>query len=729
MTPSAASFVDPFIGVDGAGNCLCGPYLPGSMVRLGPDTLPPQPTNGYRSNRPITCFSHTHVSGTGGGGRYGNIGVTPFVGLLRFSLDASQRENEQAKAGWYAVTLASCGVRAELTVTPRVGVHRYRFPAGSKAGILLDAGSVIQVRSGDKKAPGAGSGASIGGYVEWLSETEVVGRGDYRGGWGHDFPYAIYFYARFDRPALARSVANHLGTHAGSSADGANCKAAAIFGEVDEVNLHVGISFTSVAKARASVEREVGGRNFDAVRAEATETWDAALSRIRVTGGSEAQRTLFYTLFTRLLCMPSDLGVDDEFPSWHSGVRQFSDFYALWDSVRNANSLISLFDPELEVAMLNCLLDVADHIGWLPDAWIASHSAQIQGGSSADILFCEAALKGLPGIDYEKALRQMRKNNEVESPDPWLYGRHLKDYRDLGYLSTNVRKNCVSRTMEYAYQDWCIGTLAARLGHEEVAADYLRGSEKIWNLWRQDICQFAPKQPDGSWVEPFDPASALPDSWNDPYFYEGTSWQWSFNVQHDFAGLIARHGGPERFVSHLDRFFDEGHYDSKETMLHVPWLYIHAGRPDRTAERVRACMEKYFHTGRNGLRDNEDMGCQSAFYMCAALGIYPIMGQDLYWLSTPVFTRSEIQLGKSGKVLVIEAPDAASQKLYVDSATLNEMPLDRAWLRHEEIAGGAVVRFQLSSEPGAWGRDNPPPSPSSGAGYSRQAAARACAEK
>lgn len=703
-----AKWVDPFIGVDGCGNCLCGPHLPYSLVRLGPDVVYPQPSSGYRSDRPIIGFSHTHVSGTGGGGRYGNVLMTPITGPLRIGFDPYERQDERAGAGYYAVRLAPAGIEVELTVTPRVGVHRYRFPRGVESGVVVDVGAVIQP---PEWMPVSEWAYSIGGFAEFISDTEIVGRGNYRGGWGHTFPYSVYFYARFDRPIRERILANGARYVPGQKVvEGPGVKVAAGFGDVGELNVQVGVSYVSVANARRSVERQTAGKTFDAVRADARHTWNQALSRIAVEGGSESQKTLFYTSFSRLIAMPSDLGVDDENPAWTSGVRHFTDYYCLWDSVRNANSLISLFDPETEAAMLNCLLDVQEHIGWLPDAWIAGHSAQIQGGSSADILLCEAALKGIEGIDYAKALRAMRKNAEVESPDPWLYGRHLKDYRDLGYVSTDVRKSCVSRHLEYAYQDWCIGRLAEHLGQAEVAKRYYASSRKVWNLWREELGFFAPRRPDGSWAGPFDPAGCLPDSWNDPFFYEGTSWQWSFSVHHDFAGLIARVGGPEAFVRRLDGFFERGYYHSKETILHVPYLYIYAGRPDKTAERVRWALERYFEPTRDGIKDNEDMGCQSAFYMGSTMGLYPVMGQDLWLLTAPAFARTTVQLGQSGRQLVIEAPQAGPKGHYIASATLDGRPLDRAWLRHGEIVGGAVLRFELSETPADWGRQ-PPPSP------------------
>jgi predicted alpha-1,2-mannosidase len=706
-------YVDPFIGVDGENNCLCGPYLPNSLVRLGPDTLPPQLSHGYDSTRPIVRFSHTHVSGTGGGGRYGNVGFTPFTGPLRLAVEPYDKAGEAAGAGYYSVTLLPAGIRAELTSTPRTGCHRYTYPQGAEASLLIDAGAVIQV-SGDN--PGNSTGVCTGGYLEILSPCEAAGRADLRGGWGHEYPYSVYFYVRFDQPIEAYILADAGGVRQRSSVDGPHCKAALSFGQAGTVIARTGISYVSCGKARASVEREAES-GFDDIRQKAGQVWEEKLGCVEVEGGSPGHTTLFYTLLTRLFCMPSDLGVDDENFAWESGVRHYTDLYALWDSVRNANSLITLLDPELEKNILNCLLDIADHTGWLPDAWIMGHSAMIQGGSSADILFCEAKLKGLEGIDYSQALKQMRKNNEVKPPDTWLYGRHLDDYLSLGYLSTAVKKNCVSRHMEYAYQDWCIGRLAEALNQQEVSEGYYTSSEKLWNLWRDDLKCFAPRRPGGDWMEPFDPAVCLPDSWNDPYFYEGTSRQWSFSAHHDFSGLVERHGGSEGFVRHLDRFFDEGHYNSKETMLHIPYLYIYAGRPDKSADRVRECLAKYFRPERDGLGDNEDMGCQSAFFICSSMGLYPLMGQDIYFLVPPVFTRTTLMLG-SGETrvpLVIEVqgsilPDQAGRR-YIVSASLNGSSLERAWVTHAEIAEGGRLTLVLDSAAGDWGTRHVPPSP------------------
>jgi len=698
--------VDPFIGVNEYGNCLCGPYLPHGLVRLSPDTLVPQSTSGYQTKLPLMGFSHTHLNGTGGEGRYGNILVTPFVGLPRLNGDISEREGEQAAVGYYRVVLKPSNVEVELTATARAGVHRYRFPDGAPANLLFDTGAVIQTAG---SAPVTSTGGSIGGYVEFTSPNELVGRGDFKGGWGNPFPYSVFFYAKWDATPKQRLVGNHLGLGDGVSVIGPNAKAICHFEPGTEVNLVVGISFVSIAKARASAEGQAIGKSFEAIRHEAEEAWEPLLSSIRIEGGTEEQQKVFNTFLYRLHCMPGDLGIDDEFPFWQSGVRQYNDLLALWDSVRNANSLLSLIDHKLEVGILNCLLDVAEHNGWLPDCWFMGHSAQIQGGSSTDVLFCEAALKGLEGIDYAKALTYMRKNNEVESPDPLLYGRHLKDYRDLGYVSTEVPMGSVSRHLEYAYQDWCIGTLAEKLGQGEAAKQFYASSRKVWNLWRDDLKCFGPKDKQGQWVTPFDPSRHAKFSWFDPYFYEGSSWQWSWNVQHDIAGLVVRYGGAEGFIARLDEFFEK-YFRLKETMLNTPYLYLYAGRPDKTAERLRICLKRY-RADRDGLPDNEDMGAHSAFYICSMIGLYPAMGQDLYWLTSPMVKRSVMSLSQTGKELVIEAEGGSAEAIYVQRAWLNGQPLERAWVRHEEIVHGGTLRFELGSKPGDWGTKNIPPTP------------------
>ena len=707
--------IDPFIGIDGFGNTLCGPYLPFSLVRLGPDTLPPHKTNGYKSGEPILHFSHTHLSGTGGTGRYGNISVMPFTGKPRLQIDASEISGETAQVGYYGVTLEPSKIRVELTSTPRTGIHRHTFPEGQCGNILINSGATVQ--NGGYDHPKEKSPVSTGGYIGKVSDREICGRADFVGGWGHLHPYSIYFFLRADRPWTRLLLGNGQGILDRDAAAGPNARAALHYEIGRTVELQVGISYSSVANARASVDREAAEKTFEQIREASRATWRDSLSRLQVEGGSEEERRIFHTMHYRLLCMPSDLGIDDEFHLWKSGVRQFTDVLCLWDSVRNANSLLALIEPEFSRDLMNAFLDIYDHTGWLPDAWVNGQSAWIQGGSSADVILSEYAQKGIEGIDYQKALRATRKNAEVPPPDPYSAGRYHPDYQALGFMTTRVALGCVSRHLEYSYQDWCIGKLAEVLGDGGTAQKFFNDSCKLWNLWREDKKCFAPKNPDGTWVEPFAPEYYKDEFWYDPYFYEGNSIRWSFNTQHDFAGLVRRHGGAEAFVEHLNFYFSEDqkdkrfHYRHNETGLHIAYLYLYAGRPDLTMLTTRRLLKKYYHATRLGLHDNEDMGCQSTFYICSTLGFYPVMGQDIYWLTAPVFTRGEISVNAEGNKLVIEAPAASPENCYIQSATLDGAPLNRAWLRHHEIAKGAILHFEMGANPTAWGRKELPPSP------------------
>ncbi len=724
---SLGKYVSPWLGVNSPGNCLPGPYRPFGMVRLGPDKRYPQPTHGYQKGSSIIRFTHTHLAGTGGPGRYGNIAVSPFTEEPRrtpmppYIMPPLQRyidaipNDEKAELGLYGMTMRPWDVKVELTCTRHVGVHRYRYPKGKPAWLMLDAGAVIQTGA-------ASTGhfqecelwdtqpASIGGYLEIVNQHELVGRSDLRGGWGHDKTYSIYFSVRSDKPfteSMLASVGGLVPEGQDIQVCGPECRALLRFNSGIELNLHVGISYVSVANARASIEREAAGRMFEDIRNEFVAEWEELLSYFKVDGGTAEQRSVFYSLLHRLHCMPTDLGVDEENHLWKSGIRQYTDCCCLWDSIRNANSFYHMFYPEISVDMMNSLLDIADHIGWLPDAYIAMHAAYMQSACAADILFSEAALKGLQGVDYGKALKYVRKNNEVAPKDVMVEGRYIDDYNKLGYLSTNVPKGSVSRHLEYTYHDWCIAQLAAILGDKQTSKKYLGNSKRIWNLWNSTKKSFIPRNPDGSWLKDFEPWQNVPEGWNNASCYEGSTIVWSMNVFQDFHGLIRRFGGPVKFIKVLDRIFDEGLFHIKETRMHIPHLYTYAGRPDLAAERVLENLAT-FNTSPNGLTDNEDMGCQSGYYLWQSMGLYPIYGQAIYMLSPPLFSSVEARLGNTGKTLKITASRKGRGK-YIVGASIGGKKINRAWVTHAEILESGEIHFELADKPTRWGTKELPP--------------------
>ena len=723
--PDYAALVDAQLGSNSPGCCLPGPYLPNGMVRLGPDTFYPHPTHGYKHGAPILRFSHTHVAGTGGCSRYGNIGVTPFTGRPRLngmppfvapplgrSVDAIPVD-ERAELGLYRCSFRPWNVGVELTSTRQTGVHRYSYPAGQEAWLLIDAASVIQTGLGEGAHLRAveewdPEGGSIGGHLEIVNARAWSGRSDFQGGWGHDHPYSIFWWAEASAPALEQILASDGGVvpeaREGSFAVGKGGRLALRFGPLTApLELRVGISFVSIAQARDAVRRESRDRSLeslvDAHRAE----WAALFDRFGVEGGDAEHRRRFFSFLYRLYCMPTDLGVDHENPLWRSGKRHFTDFYCLWDSIRNANSFFTLFDPALARDLANSLLDIADHTGWVPDAHIAHRHAYQQSACAADILFSEARIKGLEGVDYENALRHLRAGVENPSPDLRVKGRYTDEHGRLGYLSTDVTKACVSRHIEYALHDWCIARLAARLGQTEVARDYAARSTRGWNLWREDLQIFAPRRPDGTWAEPFDPWFMHWESWNDALSYEGPVAIWSMNMLHDLPGLISRLGGEAGFIARLDRLFSEvGNPVAKETRMHLPHLYTIVGRPDLCADALRHCLEEHFGSGPDGLKDNEDAGCQSAFYLWHSLGLYPLIGHDLYFLSPPRHDRIVATLPGRAAPLEITRECRGGSDRYIVAATLDGHPLDRAWIRHAEIANGAKLHFVLAATPEDW---------------------------
>lgn len=721
-------FVQPRTGTAGGGNCLIGPYRPLGMVRIGPDApFPYAGNNGYFPSQPIAGFSHTHVAGTGGASRYGNVMLTPYTGdpeirtIPPFVVPPVQREidrmpsEEESRVGYYSVTLHPWKVRCELTATRQAGMHRYTFSGTEKNHILLDAAACLCAGNdlpGHSATAAAwdGNSASTGGWMEILSNREIIGRSDIRGGWGHDKSYSIFYYYRSDQPfdnILMAGEGGFVPAGEGREIAGKGLRCSLEYPGQKTVTVCVGISFVSVANARQAVEEEIADKDFDTVRSECVQEWEELLSQYKIDGGTPQQQEQFYTMLYRLYCMPTDLGIDHENPYWKSGVRQFTDYYCLWDSIRNANSFFHLFDKGLSRDILNSLLDIASHTGWLPDAYIANHHAYMQSACACGILFPEAMAKGVQGVDYRKALQYLCKNTEAKSPDPLVKGRHIDDYRTLGYLSTNLEKSCVSKHLEYTYHDWCIAQLADALGESGIAAQYTEFSNRVWNLWNADKKAFCPRNPDGSWQENFDPWKKEPEAWNSSTCYEGPSAVWSFNVFQDFYGLIERMGGKQEFVRILQRVFDEKYFQIKETRMHMPHLFTYAGRPDLAAEKVLESL-RCFNTTENGLPDNEDMGCQSAYFLWQSIGLYPIYGQQHYMLTPPLFDRFEKEL-EDGRKLTITVQREGEGR-YIRDCLLGGKRIHRAWVTHKELTECGNLHFALADTPGDFGRSELPPS-------------------
>ncbi|HEV3470900.1 MAG TPA: GH92 family glycosyl hydrolase [Pyrinomonadaceae bacterium] len=720
------SYVDPFVGADGGGNTVPGAAVPFGFANPSPDTEPnPDPnswaTNGYESDKPIIGFSQTHVSGTGGEGKYGNFRVTPETGDVNPQRLASPKEDERAEPGYYAVRLTGPDVLAELTATRLVAVHRYTFPETARAHLLVDAGSVVFT--------GGGAGRRqrpIASRARVVAPDRLEGMGSFIGGWNPS-PYTLYFAARFSRPSDASGTWRGAEVYPGARSVAGEQTGAGAYLSFDaarglQVEVKIGLSFVSVEKARENIERETRGAGFEEVRRRAAREWEQVLSNIEVEGGSGEERRIFYTALYRSHYMPHDLTGENAW--WRSGEPHYEDYYALWDTFRTLHPLLTLVQPHRQRDMVRSLVDTFRHTGWMPDARIAGSNGMTQGGSNSDVLVADAFVKGLRGIDYRTAYRAMVRNAEEDSPRPLYEGREVGEYKARGFLSTGHERSA-SRTLEYAYNDFCLAQVARGLGRAADHRKYLARSRNWANLWDAETKSVRPREPDGSWMEPFDKTRLYMLDyprfiWMSAPYYEGSAYQYSTYVPHDVRGLINRVGGDELFVRWLDAFFGqsgggeplrpEGLYtQGNEPDLLAPFLYTHAGRADKAQAQVRRLLRKEYRAGRSGLPGNDDAGTMSSWYVWNAVGLYPNAGQGFYYIGSPVFSLARIRLGPN-RAFTIEAPGASAENIYVRAARLNGRPLDRAWLTHAEIARGGRLVLQMSAEPARWGRANRPPS-------------------
>ncbi len=710
--PDFTKNVYPFLGVDWGGNTFVGAALPFGMVKTGPDmeTWDGRPSGfGYWSAGRVMGFSQTHLSGAQG--KYGNIRVMPVTGPLTLGDVASPRVQEVNHPGYYAARLTRWDTMVELTATRRVAVHRYTFAKAGEAHITVDIARCLD------KGPGSESQRFLGGEVHVVSNRQIEGFGRYAGGWNKGGEYRVYFSMMLDSPATSvRTWTNsELAPNPKAAVDGdkglgATFDLKARPGQV--VLAKVAISFVSTAQARATMESETPGWNFDGVRAAAHDSWNEALSKIVLHGETESKRTQIYTALYHTMLMPSDR--TGENPDWQSNEPYYDDYYAIWDTYRSSGPLLTLIAPERQRDLIRSLVDIYRHTGYMPDARSGNDNGRTQGGSNANVVVADAWVKGLKGIDYETAYQAMLKDASVPPQNAQKEGRGgILDYNAKGYVSLADERSG-SRTVEYAYDDFAIAEVACGLGRQQDAKTFAARSNNWQNLWDKNLSAegfkgfLRPRNVDGSWAAP---DLQVRGTWPD-FFYEGDLWTYSLYAPQDVKRLIELAGGPQIFVRRLDNIFLRQHFDvTNEPGFLLPVLYNWAGRPDHAADVISSELEKWFSAERSGIPGNDDSGAMSSWFIFNSLGFYPNAGQDIYLIGTPTFPEAELKLA-GGKTLRIVARNLDPEHInhYVQSATLNGQALNQSWFRHGQIAGGGTLELTMGSAPSDWGTHNPPPS-------------------
>ncbi len=728
------NYVDPMIGSEGDGRVFIGPSCPYGMVKPSPDCTV-RPNSGWLPLPiEVTGFSQVHVSGTGGGPKYGNIQIMPFSGALDKLDQAAFREEEQVKLGYYATVFKGNQIKTEITTAEKASFYRITYPKNASKELKIDPGFFL----GEQPEPdGRESQQFVGSQIEIVSDTEVRGYSRIRGGWNNGRAYTVYFWATFDQPIAKQVTWKDGKLYANESAQfdsGKKTAALLSFGKdgKQELNVKIGISFLSELKAKNNIQVEIPHWNFNTVLSALENKWEQLLSRIQLSPDtSDEYKKMFYTGLYHTMIMP--VNRTGENPLWTNNEPYYDDFYCIWDTFRTSSPLITLIDSKRQVEIVNSLLNIYKREGYLPEGRSGNDNGRTQGGSNTETVLADAFVKNLKGIDYELALKAMLKDAEVPpGGNEEREGRGgLLDYLRLGYVPYGTDR-AGNRTVDYAYNDYNIATVAKGLNRLDIYDRYMKQSEYWKNLWRSDYENngskgfIMPKDATGKWLDdvPFGESKIQKPSFRftptiteSPwyvchwcvFFYEGTSWEYSLSVPHDLPEVVRRSGGDLAFKNRLDTFFDNKLYDvSNEPSFLAPTMYHWIGKPYLSSDRIRGIIKDNFNTSRAGLPGNDDSGAMSSWLAFHMMGLYPNAGQPYYLLNTPLIKETTLQL-EEGKSFKITTKNLSDKNKYIKSALLNGKPFNQAWILHEDIVKGGELILEMDSKPSAWGTTILPP--------------------
>ena len=684
-------YVNPFIGTGFHGHTYPGATTPFGMVQLSPDTRAGNwdACAGYHySDTTIDGFSHTHLSGTGCADladilfhpttreiviHDGECVLQPYF----FSHD-----DERASCGYYAVTLPDVNIGVELTAAPRTGVHRYTFTGKGPRQVIVDLLHTITEEKIDqcelrRTAPGELAG---------MRRTQ---------GWVPD--QYVFFAARFSEPFADVQL---LGDK----------QAVLTFApDVRTLTIAVGLSSVSVENARMNSLAEVPELDFDAVYARAVGQWRKALGDIVVEGGSRDEMTNFYTAQYHTKLTPNLMSdVNGEYRRHDQTVARMPEgesyysTFSLWDTFRAWNPLQTLVDTALVNDMIRSMLDMYDSTGELPIWPLASGETGTMIGYHAVSVIADAYLKGIRGYDADKALEAMIRSSNINKKG--------SDYYTVqGYIPSNIKRESVSCTLEYAYDDWAIARMAQAMGRDDVFGEYARRALNYVNVFDGSTCFFRGRQSDGNWSAPFEEFATGRD------YTEATPWHYRFFVPHDVNGLIQLFGSREAFIREMDRLFtlesDEMQLDvsdvtglmgqyahGNEPSHHMAYLYNYVGQPWKTQELTRRLLHEMYAPTPEGIIGNEDCGQMSVWYVFSSLGFYPVCpGSNEFALTAPQFPKAVVRLA-NGRTLTVTA-DNPRRSVYIASVTLDGKPIDRNYITYDELMQGGELHFALRPRP------------------------------
>jgi predicted alpha-1,2-mannosidase len=751
-----ASEIDPMLGADKGGNVFVGPTLPFGMAKPGPDYGDDQANSGWQATGNLNGFSQLHVSGTGGGAKYGNISIQPMMGDADPKRSSAPRQDEHAEVGYYSVQLANSGIHAEITTARRTPIYRFTYPATGKRTLLVDVGHLLmKLHDSPHRYPEGQVVYST--EVKVLSPTEIAGMQASVMGWNiQTTPMKVYFYLVTDTPAVTSGTWDDgkpvqpgskaayykmpftMATLPQPPAPIVSTGAYLTFAPGSKpVMVKVGVSFVSIEQAKQNATSEIAGFDFNGTRRAVVEAWNKALSTVQIGGGTRDERQQFATGLYHSMLMPVDR--TGENPLWKSSTPYYDDFYCIWDTFRSSTPLLTLLAPQRVTAILQSLLEIQEHDHFFLDGRSGNFSGRTQGGSDAEMMFTDAFVKHLPGLNWNKVYAAMVHDADVNSPEPVRFGRgDMDDWKKLGYLSIEHSDPAGgpdrpgSRSMEYAANDYAVALMAKGLHHEADAKKFSERAQNWKKLWYPEAVDHTEggdvkgfiwmRHADGRWKENFNPH--LVGTWYQDNFYEASTWTYSLYVPQDVRGLIKMSGGASAFKKRLDLFFAPNvvgryRYDvGNEPGFLSPYLYNWIGEQSSTAKHIRAILPASYHTGTAGLPGNDDSGAMGSFLVFNQMGFFPVAAQDFYLIGSPTFPKASIRLD-NGKTFSVVAENTSPQNVYIEKVTWNGKPYRRSWFTHEQMMAGGELRLTMTSKPAHWDTGDAPPSMSDESGKMR----------
>ena len=766
-------YVNPFIGAStsvgaagvyhGLGKTFPGATTPYGMVQVSPNTITGGDNgSGYSDeHKTIEGFAFTQMSGVGWFGDLGNFLVMPTTGELykvagkenndsiKGYRSVYNKATETAKAGYYSVELTDYHIKVESSATPHCGILHFTYPSSDQSRIQIDLARRV-------------GGTSTSQYIKVVDDYTIQGWMKCTpdgGGWGNGegkADYTVYYYAQFSKPLTnygfwSADIPEHwvrkrdevvsipyltrvsqapvikdkkelTGKHLGFFTEFPTK-------EGETVEMKVGISFVDMEGAANNFEQEIASKNFGQVKQEATELWNKELNRVRISGGTDDEKTIFYTAMYHAFLSPNlftdvdgrYLGMDLKVHTTDKEDPVYTTF-SIWDTFRALHPLLTIIDPHTNESYIRSLLKKQREGGVFPKWDCAANYTGTMIGYHAASIITDAYVKGYRDFDVREAYQACLRTAEYDTTGivgpKWLVpfvmprARYYKDA--LGYIPCDLENESVAKALEYAYDDWCISVLADSLGDVETRDKYARFAGAYKSYFDPETRFMRGRDSKGKWRTPFNPRSSTHRS--DDYC-EGTAWQWTWFVPHDVPGLVGLMGGEEAFAGKLDSLFTvsselEGETVSadisgligqyahgNEPSHHIIHLYNYVNRPWRTQELVDSVLHSQYRNAPDGLSGNEDCGQMSAWYILNAMGFYQVCpGEPVYSIGRPLFEEVTIHL-PGQKDFVIRTKNNSKENKYVQSILLNGKPLEQPFFTHSDLTAGGVMEISMGAEP------------------------------